>query len=92
MKTRTDYPVVLTAEEVAEILRCHRNHAYEVLRQARAQGWFPVHKIARSLKIPRDRFFEWLEERPVEPEHKPAESPKPRRGQLALVARRVRYL
>lgn len=90
-KTRSDYPVLLTTAEVAEILRCHVNHVYEVLRQARAQGWFPVHKVGRGLKVPRDRFFEWLEGRPID-HPQPVEQPKPQRKQLTLVVRRGRVV
>lgn len=50
------YPVVLTVNEVASILKISRSKAYELVN---SKG-FPTKHIGRRLRIPRDMFFTWL--------------------------------
>ena len=51
-----DYPLVLTTEDIMEILQCGREKAYEY---ARSKG-FPRLEGSRKIRVPRDAFFEWL--------------------------------
>jgi excisionase family DNA binding protein len=55
-KEKSDYPLILTVEEIQEILCIGKNTAYELMDQ---QG-FPCIKIGRLKRIPRDQFFEWI--------------------------------
>ena len=54
---REDYPLTLTAYEVAEILRVYRDKAYEIIRRPD----FPKIRDGRKIIIPRDAFFRWLD-------------------------------
>lgn len=53
---RDDYPLVLTAKHVAEILGISKRKAYEVMEE---RG-FPLVRIGRAKRVGRDAFFEWL--------------------------------
>lgn len=53
----TQLPLVLTADEVADILGICRSKAYELLN---SQG-FPAIRLGRRMVVPRDRFLEWLD-------------------------------
>ncbi|OJH16016.1 DNA-binding protein [Bacillus obstructivus] len=58
MKTKDDYPMVLTVKEIMEILHIGRRVAYELMDQ---EG-FPTIRIGSKLKrVNRDQFFIWLE-------------------------------
>jgi len=63
----TDYPLVLTVDEVAQIMRIHRETVYAMARR----GEIPCKKVGGSLRFSRDRIFKWLngdeevERRPV---------------------------
>lgn len=54
---REDYPLTLTAYEVADILRVYRDKAYEIIRRPD----FPKIRDGRKIIIPRDAFFRWLD-------------------------------
>lgn len=54
----TDYPLVLTVNDVASILNISRAKSYEIVH---SHG-FPLKSIGRSLRIPRDAFFRWLDD------------------------------
>jgi excisionase family DNA binding protein len=49
-------PVVLTVEEVGRWLKISRNTAYDL---AHRQG-FPVVRIGRTMRVPRDAFLRWV--------------------------------
>jgi excisionase family DNA binding protein len=56
-KTKDDYPIVLTANEIMEILGIGRRKAYQLMNQ---EG-FPCIKIGPKLKrVERDAFFAWM--------------------------------
>jgi excisionase family DNA binding protein len=58
MKTKEDYPMVLTVSHIQEILHIGRRQTYELMNK---EG-FPSLRIGKkSIRIPRDQFFEWLE-------------------------------
>jgi len=59
MKNVQDYPIMLTAKEVAEILGITHRHAYEVMEE---KG-FPLVRIGRLKRVHRDMFFKWLEQK-----------------------------
>jgi len=57
-REKNDYPIVLTVKDLQNILEIGQNKAYELTR---SKG-FPILKLNGSTKrIPRDKFFEWME-------------------------------
>lgn len=54
---KKDYPILLTALEISEIIGCSKRVAYELMDRTD----FPLIKIRRSKRVNRDDFFEWLE-------------------------------
>jgi excisionase family DNA binding protein len=50
-------PHLFTIPEVAEILRIGEGRAYELAKQK----LFPVIKIGSRVRVPKQKFFEWLE-------------------------------
>jgi predicted DNA-binding transcriptional regulator AlpA len=60
IKQKSDYPLVLKAEHIQEILGVGRRVAYEVMDESD----FPLVRISKKLKrVNRDDFFQWLESR-----------------------------
>jgi excisionase family DNA binding protein len=57
MQTKEQYPLVMTAKHVSEILGCSLRVAYEVMEQ---KG-FPLIRVGRHKKVNRDAFFRWME-------------------------------
>jgi len=60
MKEKTDYPLVLKVTHVAEILGLTTHAVYELIKRP----GFPVMFISGAKgakRIPRDLFFDWLE-------------------------------
>lgn len=56
-KTAEDYPIVLTAKEVASILQISKPLAYQLMKQ----DDFPLIKgMGRTKRVFRDHFFEWI--------------------------------
>jgi excisionase family DNA binding protein len=51
-----ELPVMLTVAQVQAILGISRVKAYELTRRA----GFPVVRLTRVVRIPRDAFFRWL--------------------------------
>lgn len=51
-------PLVLSAEDIAKVLRVSRNVAYEVIHQ---KG-FPVFQVGKQYRISRERFIQWIEQ------------------------------
>lgn len=58
---KKDYPIVLTATEIAEILGVSKRVAYEIMDTT----GFPLIKIRRSKRVNRDDFFNWLEQKKI---------------------------
>lgn len=56
---RDDFPLVLKAEHVAQILGISKRKAYEVMEE---RG-FPLVRIGRAKRVGREAFFEWLDRR-----------------------------
>jgi excisionase family DNA binding protein len=54
-----DLPPVLTVAQVQEVLGLGKAKAYEVVHQAA----FPALRFGKVIRVPRDAFFRWLEER-----------------------------
>lgn len=58
MKRKEDYPLILTVNEVMEILGIGKRVAYELMDQP----GFPCIRIGEKLKrVNRDMFFEWID-------------------------------
>ncbi len=55
-KSLEDYPVILTAEHIAEILMVSKPTAYELMEQTS----FPLIRIGRSKRVLKEQFFTWL--------------------------------
>ncbi|WP_409276406.1 helix-turn-helix domain-containing protein (plasmid) [Neobacillus sp. SCS-31] len=51
------YPIVMSAVHMAEILGISRRVAYEIMERKD----FPLIRYGRSKRVKRDKFFEWLE-------------------------------
>lgn len=50
------YPIVLTANEISQILKISKPTAYELMNRQD----FPLIKIGRCKRVLRDEFFLWL--------------------------------
>jgi excisionase family DNA binding protein len=61
-ETMEALPLVLRASDIQRLLGISRVKTYELLHQ---QG-FPVVRIGRAMRVPRDAFLRWLEESAVE--------------------------
>ncbi|MET3697140.1 excisionase family DNA binding protein [Bacillus oleivorans] len=57
VKTKENYPVVLKASDIAEILGVSEPTAYKLMRQKT----FPLISFGRNMRVLRDEFFRWLE-------------------------------
>ncbi|MCH5586287.1 helix-turn-helix domain-containing protein [Shimazuella sp. AN120528] len=55
---KEDYPLILKADQVAEILSVSKRKAYEVMEYSN----FPLVRVGRSKRVSRDAFFRWLED------------------------------
>lgn len=58
---KKDYPILLTATEVSEILGVSKRVSYELMDMV----GFPLIKVRRSKYVNRDDFFNWLEQRKI---------------------------
>jgi excisionase family DNA binding protein len=56
VKDAQDLPLVLTMRHVQEVLGCAKDVAY---RLPHVKG-FPSVRIGKSIRVPRDKFFAWL--------------------------------
>lgn len=54
---KKDYPIMLTAVEISEILGVSKRVAYEIMDTPS----FPLIRIRRSKRVNRDEFFDWIE-------------------------------
>lgn len=57
MKTTTDYPLILTADHISEIMGVSKRIAYEMMEY---KG-FPLIRVGRLKRVNRESFFCWLE-------------------------------
>lgn len=55
---KTDFPIMLTVNEVSQILGTSKRLAYEIM----GKKDFPLIKIGRHKKVYRDSFFKWMEQ------------------------------
>ncbi|MEK3977873.1 helix-turn-helix domain-containing protein [Psychrobacillus sp. FSL K6-2836] len=60
-KNVEDYPMILNAEHIAEILMISKPTAYELMEQTS----FPLIRIGRSKRVLKDKFFNWLSQQQV---------------------------
>ena len=56
-------PAVLTADEVAALLRCDRKTVYSMAKR----GKIPHRKVGRCVRFSRERILDWLAD--AEPSH-----------------------
>lgn len=56
LKTNEDYPLILTAQHISEILVVSKPTAYELMEQPS----FPLIRIGRSKRVLKHEFFNWL--------------------------------
>lgn len=56
VKDAQELPLVLTMRHVQDVLGCAKDVAY---RLPHTEG-FPALRIGKSIRVPRDRFFAWL--------------------------------
>jgi excisionase family DNA binding protein len=56
MKEISEYPLILTATDISNLLRVSKPTAYEIM----SQSSFPLLRIGRCKRVLRDDFFEWL--------------------------------
>lgn len=56
-KEKEDFPLILTATEVSEIIFVSKRVAYEIMERPD----FPLIRIGRCKRVSRDAFFHWLE-------------------------------
>lgn len=54
---KSNYPLILEVKHIQEILGVSKRRAYEIMD---LKG-FPLLKLGRNKRVPRDKFFEWLE-------------------------------
>lgn len=59
MKHIEDYPIILTAADIAEIMHISKRVAYEVMEYT----GFPLIRLGRCKRVNRDSFFGWLQSR-----------------------------
>lgn len=55
-RTVNDYPLILKAEHISEILGCSKPNAYQLMEQAD----FPLVRMGRLKRVERDAFFTWF--------------------------------
>ncbi|MET3194107.1 hypothetical protein [Gottfriedia sp. OAE603] len=56
LKEQNDYPLILTAVHISEILNVSKPTAYEVMKLKS----FPLLEFGRCKRVLRDEFFTWL--------------------------------
>lgn len=60
--TRDNLPLLLDAQDIQHHLRCSRTEAYELMWRE-----LPTVKIGRLLRVPRESFLSFVEDRRVIP-------------------------
>jgi len=58
IKNKEDYPMILEAKHIQEILGVSKPTAYELMERAD----FPLIRIGRLKRVTREAFFQWLSE------------------------------
>lgn len=58
---KKDFPIMLTANEVSQILGVSKRVAYEIMDTPD----FPLIKIRRTKRVNREDFFNWLEQKKI---------------------------
>lgn len=61
MKELNNFPIVLTANDICEILHVSKPTAYEIMNRAD----FPLMKVGRCKRVLRDEFFNWIKSKNV---------------------------
>ena len=56
LKNKEDYPLILTAGDISEILAVSKPTAYELMEQSS----FPLIRIGRNKRVLKHEFFNWL--------------------------------
>ncbi|MNP51081.1 Helix-turn-helix domain protein [compost metagenome] len=56
-KTTSDYPSVLTAKEIQQILGIGERQTYELLNP----GQFHIVRVGKMIKVSKDVFLKWLQ-------------------------------
>ena len=59
-KTMTEVPMFMTVMDVAALLGVSRASAYELVKE---KGFPKLNVVHGRIIVPRDRFFEWLDNR-----------------------------
>jgi excisionase family DNA binding protein len=69
IKESSDLPLLLTVPDLAALLHIGKNNAYEMCHQP----GFPVIRLGKQLRIPRDALLRWLDAQ-ASPEPQPSPS------------------
>lgn len=56
-KNKEDYPMILTAVHISEILMISKPTAYELMEQTT----FPLIRIGRIKRVQKESFFNWID-------------------------------
>lgn len=56
VKEEKDYPLLLTADHISEVLQISKRKSYEIMEE---KG-FPLLKLGRLKRAPREDFFKWI--------------------------------
>ncbi|MDN5363971.1 MAG: hypothetical protein PWQ91_1032 [Eubacteriales bacterium] len=59
-KEKRELPPILKMNDIKKLLRCSAGKAYEIVYTAEKTGAFPVIRLGKSYRVPRDPFLEWL--------------------------------
>lgn len=57
-KNKEDYPMMLTAVHISEILGVSKPTAYELMEQTT----FPLIRIGRIKRVQKESFFNWIDQ------------------------------
>lgn len=55
-KEKVDFPLILTAMHISEIMHVSKRVAYEIMERSD----FPLIRIGRCKRVSKDAFFKWL--------------------------------
>ncbi|MBM7602591.1 putative DNA-binding transcriptional regulator AlpA [Metabacillus crassostreae] len=56
-----DFPIILTAKDISDILHVSKPTAYEIMNRSD----FPLMRIGRCKRVLRDEFFNWVKSKGV---------------------------
>lgn len=57
VKSISEYPDILRAEDIAAILRTSKSRAYDLMNS----NGFPTLKLGHRLVVPKDKFISWID-------------------------------